>query len=212
MAGAAPLPNAVEQAAESAETDVCTREHALAHQNGQEQEQELESLRQLRLSDDSPAAAADAAASASQSTASVEVRSGAQPAMSQTAYSSRARPDEQTPYAQPSVAVPDGEYRDSENVLHMEEGTPSSRTLPVPHVQRGPLSPLPGSSNLHNQPAGPQVTTDLQALQIRMLCPTLNDSVLACNQLLMWTASMHNQHPWLSDAMQRWQALMHVRL
>ena len=165
VAGAAPLPDAVERAAESAETDVRAGDHALARQNGQEQEQELESLRQLRLSDESPAAAANAAASSSQSTASVEVRSGAQPAMSQTAYSSRARPDEQTPYAQPFVAVPVGEYRDSENILHAEEGTPSSWTLPVPHVQRGPLSPLPGSSNHHNHPAGPQVTADLHVLQ-----------------------------------------------
>ena len=85
VAGAAPLPDAGERAAESAETDVRTGEPALARQNGEEQEQESESLRQLRLSDDSPA---DAAASSSQSTASVEVRSSAQPAMSQAVRSS----------------------------------------------------------------------------------------------------------------------------
>ena len=164
VAGAAPLPDAVERAAESAETDVRTGEPALACQYGEEQEQELESLRQLRLSDDSPAAA-DAAASSSQSTASVEMRSSAQPATSQAAYSSQARPNEQTPCPQLFVAVSDGEYPGSENVLNAEEGTPSSRALPAPYVQRGPLSPLPGSSNLHNQPAGPQVTADLHALQ-----------------------------------------------
>ncbi len=164
VAGATPLPTD-ERAAESAETDVRIGEPALARQNGGEEEQELESLRQLRLSDDFPAAAADAAASSSQSTTSVEVRSKAQPVRSQAACSSQAQPNEQTPYAQPFVAVPDGEYRGSENVLLLEEGTPSSWTLPVPHVQRGPLSPLPGSSNLHNQPAGPQVTADLHALQ-----------------------------------------------
>ena len=51
VAGATPLPTD-ERAAESAETDVRIGEPALARQNGGEEEQELESLRQLRLSDD----------------------------------------------------------------------------------------------------------------------------------------------------------------
>ena len=156
VAGAAPLPEAVEGAAESAETGIRPGDPAQASQNSEGHKAELLSLRQLRLSDDSPAAA-DAAASSSQSTASVGVRSSAQPATWQAACSSQTGPDEQAPRAQPSVAVPDGECWGPENALHADEGTPSLRTLPAPHAQRGPLSPLPGDANLHNQPAGPQV-------------------------------------------------------
>ena len=186
MAGAASLPDLGE---DSAETGNHTEEPALASENGEGQEPELVSLRQLRLSDDSPAAA-DAAASSSQSTASLEARSSAQPATSQAACSSLARPDEQALCGQLAEAVLDGESRGSENVLHAEEGTPSSRTLPAPHVQRGPLSPLPGSDNLHNQPADPQVAADAHPVQKCVLCPTLTASMRACDRHLIncWRA------------------------
>lgn len=110
----------------------------------------------LHLSDDSPTAGEHAAGTCT-SAGAAGTGSPLQSAASQVFSSSPSCASQQPPRRQqPSVCLPVEEPGDSENV-QAGEGTPSSRALPSPHPQRGPLSPLTDAGNLQHPPTAPQV-------------------------------------------------------